>query len=193
VEFPQLWSDAAEKPEECHSTEQKDIETDNIYLIKMKNKSVSFPEEKVDEDLNMQFEPNPSQNWIAFYASFPKYHCAAYNSLQAIILGRPKEWGRIVLLTLYALQSVAIIVHHVMKRSKDWSHSQDILMGVAIWLNFSAITIFQHQTSEYLFGGVGCLSNVIPVAVPMLVCFIVTMFGTSKCLKRYANDLASTI
>jgi len=69
---------------------------------------------------------------------------------------------------------------------------QDVLMGVAVWLNFTAITIFQHDTAEYIFGGLGCFSNVIPVAVPMLICFVVTEFGTQKCLKRYSDDLASS-
>jgi len=194
VELSQIWSDAGNEPEESPEPEQKCIVTGNMSLLTMKNESLSIPEEADPEEVITQFEQtNPSQNWIAFYASFPKYHCAAYNSLQALILPREKESGRIVLLSLYILQSVAIIVHHVIKRSKDWSHCQDFLMGVAIWLNFTAITIFQHQTAEYLFGGVGCLSNVIPVAVPMLVCFIVSEFGTSKCLKRYSDDLASTI
>jgi len=72
------------------------------------------------ENLNVKLkQSDPSQNWIAFYATFPKYHCAAFNSIQAIILANQREWGKVVLLGLYILQSVLIIIQHAKNRSKD--------------------------------------------------------------------------
>merc|ERR1719320_1416157 len=107
-----------------------------------------------------------------------------------MMLADQTDWGKVVLWILYAVQSVMIVVHHFHRRKSDWQVANDVLMGMAIWLNFSAITIFQHDTAEFLFGGIGCFSNVIPVGVPMLICFLVTEFGTAKCLQRYVAELS---
>lgn len=194
LELIRVLDDWSLKTADVSSKKLQYIQKDEVPGMKLTKQPDTSSESDTEQD-ELDLKPkkiDPSQNWIAFYATFPKYHCAAYNSLQAIILADQENWGRIVLLILYGLQSVLIIIQHIMNKSEDWSHRQDILMAVAIWLNFTAITIFQHDTAEYLFGGVGCFSNVIPVALPMLVCFIVTEFGTPKCLKRYAEDLAST-
>jgi len=148
-----------------------------------------FDEEYSNVDIK---EVDPSKNWAACYATFPRYHFVAFNAFQAIILAEQREWGRMVLLGIFIVQTILIIIHQMENRSKSCFLYQDVLIGAATWLNFIAITIFQCDTAEYILGGVGCFSKVIPVAVPMLIFFVTAEFSTVKCLARYSEDLASS-
>jgi len=100
---------------------QQHIEMKSSSNALQENQSVTSVQKIVDhENFNVKLKQSgSSQNWTAFYATFPRYHCAAFNSLQAMILADPKEWGRMVLVGLYILQSVLIIIRHTENRSKD--------------------------------------------------------------------------
>jgi len=158
---------------------------DNSLELEKRGSQESLPEEPKQTD--------SSSNWMVFYATFPKYHCTLFNSIQVMMLAEQTDWGKVVLWSLYLLESILIITQHVFRRKSDWNLGPDVMMGIAIWMNFSAITIFQHATSEFLFGGIGCFANVIPVAVPMLICFSVTEFGTTQCLQRYVVELNAPV
>jgi len=173
---------------------QNHIEMKTCSEAELEDQSLaSLPDIFDEEYLNVELEQvDPSKNWAACYATFPRYHCVAFNAFQAIMLAEQREWGKMVLLGIFIVQTVLIIIHQMENRSKNCLLYQDVLIGTAIWLNFTAITIFQHDTAEYILGGVGCFSKVIPVAVPMLIFFVTAEFGTEKCLARYSEDLASS-
>jgi len=99
---------------------QTHIEMKSSHAMQENQSVTSLPKIVDQENLNVKLkQSDPSQNWTAFYATFPRYHCAAFNSLQAMILADPKEWGRMVLVGLYIFQSILIIIHHTENRSKD--------------------------------------------------------------------------
>jgi len=173
---------------------QKHIELKTCLNGELEDHSVKSLTKRWDEEnLSVDLEQeDPSKNWAACYATFPRYNCVAFNTFQAMILAERSEWGRMVLIGLYIFQSILIIIHQMEKRSKSCFLFQDVLIGVFIWLNFTAITIFQHETAEYILGGVGCFSNLIPLAVPMLSFYVMAEFATGECLKRYSDDYASS-
>jgi len=168
---------------------QKHIEMKTCSDTELEDQSVISLTKRLDEE-NFSVElkqEDPSKNWAACYATFPRYNCVAFNTFQAMILTERSEWGRMVLLGLYIIQSLLIIIQQMENRSKSCFLFQDVLIGVLIWLNFTAITIFQHDTAEYILGGVGCFSNLIPFAVPMLNFYVMAEFATGECLMRYSE------